>query len=335
MGPGDGGGKRAEPPPGRPFLPPPDIFVLPPRGALPLSRGAKERRLERVDHYDRRAELTGYETLTPTGTVRLSFKVVDDHPFEFRPGYFVGIQAEVPGEGLRRSPYCIVSPPDTDRTFQLLVRLVAAGPLSRYLAGLSVGDTIRFRGPSGRSMLPKEADTELVLLATGVGIGPFLCLVEHLLSQGFDRPIRLYWGLRLVDDVCLLDVLDDLAGREGDFGYQISLSQPPPDWSGLRGRLTETVPPLLGTLGDKHFYLVGNGAMIEEVHSALSDLGVDKQLIYHETYFNVRYRPEPEEVARIRGRFVATDLFTPHAHQEAGLFIPEKPISGRPRRVRR
>ncbi len=323
---------RPEPPPGRPYLPPPDIFVVPPAAVLPLSRGARERRLERSDRYDRRARLTSYEALTRTGTVRLSFEVVDDHPFGFQPGYFVGIRTEVEGMGLRRSPYCIISPPDGSRTFKLLVRLVPDGPVSCHLAALSPGDEITFRGPSGRSMVPKEDGTALELLATGVGIGPLLALSSQLLSEGFDRPIRLWWGLRLVDDICLIDELEALA-RHPSFSYHISLSQPQ-GWTGLRGRLTETMPPLLSTLGGRHYYLVGNGAMIEEMHAALSDLGVDKQLIHTETYFNVRYRPQAQALAALRDRFVARDLFTPHAHREAGLFIPEKPLLERSRRRR-
>lgn len=139
-------------------------------------------------------------------------------------------------------------------------------------------------------MAPKEEGTELVFLATGVGIGPLLGLTEHLISEGFDRPIRFYWGLRLLEDVCLLEELDDLARRYPGFGYQISLSRPPPGWTGLRGRVTESVPALLSSLGNKHFYLVGNGAMIEELHAALSDLGVDQQLIYTR---DVLQRPVP------------------------------------------
>ncbi len=322
---------RPEPPPGRPYLPPPDILVVPPKPGYPLTRSAPERRLQRSDRYDRRARLTAYAPLTSTGTVRLTFEVVDEHPFSYRPGYFVGIRTDIPEVGPRRSPYCILSPPDASRTFQLLVRLVPEGPVSIYLSDLSAGDEITFRGPSGRSMIPKEEGTELVLMATGVGVGPLLGLSRHLLASGFDRPIKLYWGLRLADDICLQEELDELAAHPG-FSYEITLSQPPRGWRGLRGRITESVPPLLSTLGDKHFYLVGNGAMIEEMHSAMSDLGVDKLLIYTETYFNVKYRPDPRALAQLRERFVAHDLFTPHAHQEAGLFIPERPVRQRSRK---
>jgi ferredoxin-NADP reductase len=321
--------------PQRPHRTSDSIEITPPAG--PLARGTPDRKLRRVDRYDRRARVTAYETLTPTGTVRISFEVVDDRPFEFKPGQFVGIQADVPGYGVRKTPYCITSPPNDERTFRLLIRLVPEGPLSYYLGSLRVGDVIAFRGPTGRSMLPKEDDTELILLATGVGIGPFLALAHHLLPKGFDRPLRVFWGLRLVEDICLLDELDDLAAAYPTFSYQISLSQPPHTWNGLRGRLTHTVPTLLDSLGGKHFYLVGNGAMIEEIASALSDLGVDKRLVYEEYYFNVKYRPDPQVVAAIRERFLAHDLASPmtlraeiesKARQWEGTRMPS-PRSGR------
>ncbi len=301
----------------------------PPTGPIPLSRGAAERALRRVDHYPRHAEVTGIHRLTPTGTVALDFRVVDDQPFLFRPGHFVGIQAEVDGIGLRRSPYCIASPPNEERRFRLLVREVTEAPMSYYLTGLDLGDIINFRGPSGRSMIPRDGDEDLVFLATGVGIGPLLALVEHFHREGVEKKITLYWGLRLTTDICLGDELDDLVSRYPSFSYHVSLSQPPPGWDALRGRLTESVPPLLATLGGKRFYLVGNGAMINEVVFALSDLGVDRTLVHEEVYFNVRHRPDPQTLAEIRSRFVATDLFSPHSHQEAGLLYPENPISRR------
>ncbi len=294
---------------------------------LPLSRGAPERKLRRVDRYDRRAQVTAVETLTSTGTVRITFAVIDEEPFTFSPGHFVGIRASQATN--RRSPYCISSPPDGERSFRLLVRLVAEGPVSVYLCGLEVGDTIAFRGPSGRSMVPNDDGTELVLLATGVGVGPFLSLLQSVLPQGFASPVRLFWGLRQVEDLCLIDELDHLAGRHDNFSYQVTLSRPPDNWAGLHGRLTASVPPLLATLGAKHYFLVGNGAMINELFTALSDLGVDEQLTHKEAYFNVRYRAEECELAAIRDRFVASDLFSPYRHQQAGLFLPERPVSRR------
>lgn len=307
---------------------PADIEINPPAGPIPVSRGAKERKLGRTDRYDRRARLLSYEDLTPTGTVRMTFQVVDDDPFTYNPGQFIGIRHDVPEKGLSRTPYCLVSPPNDEKTFQLLVRMVPQGPLSIYLGSLHIGDVIAFRGPSGRSMVPKKEYEELVLLATGVGIGPFLFLMRRLTAEGSEQPVRLFWGLRLTDDICLVDELDELTKANPHFSYQLSLSQPPPTWTGLRGRITESVPPLIPKLGGKRFYLVGNGIMTEEMTSALSDLGVDREFIYQEPFFNTRHKADPRVVAAIRERFVGRDLFSSFIDGGALLRV-EKPVGTR------
>lgn len=315
-------------PPGYRYIPGRDIDILPPQGEFPLSRGAPERKLARVNRYDRRATLVDRQ-LVGQGTLALTFQATDAQPFHFLPGYFIAIQADDENLEKRRSPYCITSPPKVDRSFRLLIRVVNKCGLSSFLAALAVGDVINFRGPSGRSMVPKDDAADLVLLATGVGIGPFLSLCPHLLGQGFERSVTLYWGLRHLDDLCLIDELSALAATYGNFSFAVSLSQPPPGWDGLCGRLTESVPGLLDRLGGRRYYLVGNGAMIEELSTVLSDLGVDQRDFYQEAYFNIRHTSDPARLAEIRSRFVATDLFSPFVHLEAGRFMPESPLARR------
>ena len=278
--------------------------------------------------YRRLARVLSVDPLTTTGTFRVSLEVTDGEPFRFDPGQFVGVEAEFAGRGFRRSPYCILSDPSEAPRFDLLVRAVSDGPLSLHLARLRPGDDVVFRGPTGRSMVPRHADRELVLMATGTGVAPLLSLARHLLATGYPHRVSLWWGLRLVEDICLLDQLDDLVATFPQFSYEITLTQPPPDWTGLRGRITETVPPKLTTLGGKRFYLVGNGAMIEEMTLALSDLGVDRTFIYQEAFFNARHKPDPRSLEETRSRFVAHDLFSPGVDEDYALLRPERPLTG-------
>ena len=282
--------------------------------------GSAEGKWFASSRYRRRARVTSVTPLTATGTVRVGFEVVDGEPFHFEPGQFVGIEAHFEGLGYRRSPYCILSAPSPDPVFDLLVRVVPEGPLSQRMAGLQPGDEVAFRGPTGRSMVPRDDHRDLVLLATGTGVAPFCSLARHLLESGYPRSIVLWWGLRLPGDVCLTEELDELAAAHANFHYEITLSQPSPGWAGLRGRLGESVPPLLPTLGAKRFYLVGNGAMLEEMALALSDLGVDQKYIYKEAFFNAHHEPEQAVVADIRERFVATDLYSAYANRRGTAF---------------
>lgn len=278
--------------------------------------------------YHRLAEVESVVALTPTGTVRIAFRVVDDEPFDHLPGQFVGVQLGIDGVGYARSPYCILSPPSDDRRFELLVRVVRTGPVSRYLGSCRPGEQVTFRAPTGRSMLPKDDERDLVLMGTGVGISPLYALSSFLLERGFERDVTLFWGLRRADDVCLTEELDGLTARYPNFSYDITLSQPPAGWPGLRGRITESVPPLLEKLGGTRYYLSGNGAMCEEMATALSDLGVADGLLYLEHYFNQKHVPDRAVLDGIRARFVASDLFSPVAHQaaHAGLFHLDAPL---------
>ncbi len=305
-------------------LKPGNFQGTPPRGR---SHEAEQAALNAIDdrwfgtsRFKRLARVTGVEQLTPTRTYRIGFEVADGEPFEFLPGQFVGIEAQFEGRGFRRSPYCILSDPSAAPRFDLLVRAVPEGPLSLYLAALHEGDQVVFRGPTGRSMVPRFDDRELVFLATGTGIAPLLSLARHLLAAEYPHPISLWWGLRQPEDICLTDDLDALAAAYDGFRYGITLSQPPAGWTGLSGRLGESVPPLLATLGGKRFYLVGNGAMLEEMAMALSDLGVVQQFIYKEPYFDPIHEPDRDVVAAIRERFVATDLFSAYAARRGSDF---------------
>jgi CDP-4-dehydro-6-deoxyglucose reductase/ferredoxin-NAD(P)+ reductase (naphthalene dioxygenase ferredoxin-specific) len=282
--------------------------------------GAAEGRWFESARYRRRARVTSVAALTSTGTVKVGFEVVDGAPFHFDPGQFVGIEAHFEGLGYRRSPYCILSAPTNEPVFELLIRVVPQGPLSQRLASLRPGDEVAFRGPTGRSMVPPDDDRALELFATGTGVAPFCSLARHLLAGGYAQPIRLWWGLRLAEDICLTDELDALASAHRNFSYHITLSQPGAAWTGLRGRIGDSVPPQLATLGGRRYYLAGNGAMLEEMALALSDIGVDHRYIYKEPFFNGTHEADPQVIAEIRERFVADDLFSAYANRRGTGF---------------
>jgi NAD(P)H-flavin reductase len=252
------------------------------------------------------------ETLTSTGTVLLTFQVIDGHSLAFVPGQFVTIVVTEPPESpdsLRdpdapQSPYAICTAPTGTPTFGVLLRVVPDGPVATFLSSRRTGDVVAFRGPLGRSMVPPDRTRDLALWATGVGVGPFLGLVEHLGRHGFDRRIQLAWGLRHTDDVCLLDELDRLTRAYPLFSYDVSLSAPDATWTGRRGRITEWAPMLIDDIDRFRFYLCGNGAMVEEMAAALSEVGVTSDRVYGEPYFKRYHRPDSGTVHRIAERFL-------------------------------
>jgi len=87
--------------------------------------------MNKSSRYERRAGVSMAEKLTTTGTVRISFQVIDRQPFSFTPRNFVGIDCALPALGYR---LYIFSPPNKERTFQYLIRVAPEGLVSNFLA---------------------------------------------------------------------------------------------------------------------------------------------------------------------------------------------------------
>lgn len=70
--------------------------------------------------------------------------------------------------------------------------------------------------------------------------------------------------------------------------------------------------------------------MAEEIEIALSGMGVDRTFIHQERFFNARHHADLATVDAIVARFVASDLFSPYAEQQAPLlFAIERDVHGR------
>jgi ferredoxin-NADP reductase len=133
-----------------------------------------------------------------------------------------------------------------------------------------------------------RADAEqIVLISTGVGIGPLYGYAGKTLNHGERRPIALLAGFREQSHTCLASDLEALSRLHSNFSWQFTLTRPANSWNGLRGRVTDHLPETIDVekLGTYHFHLVGNGEMVHLVRGALTTSGVSRERVSIETYF--------------------------------------------------
>jgi ferredoxin-NADP reductase len=219
------------------------------------------------------------------------FTLVSDgaEPFElrFRPGQFISVTigTDADNNPILRS-YSVASPPERRGELVLVLRRVEGGVGSAYFDALRPGDTIRFTGPMGFFVNELSHSGDVVYVATGTGIAPFLPMIDEVLRRPEAGKVQLFWGLRSEQDVFYQDELTALATRHPRFSYQVYLSRPH-GFSRLRGRVTGPVLEILPSLRDPTFYLCGNGQMIDEVKEGLIARGVSrKRQIRTEAFFD-------------------------------------------------
>jgi ferredoxin-NADP reductase len=244
------------------------------------------------------------------GSMWITLEAADELPACYEPGHVIGLSLAIDHGHLRRA-YTISHAEPHRRRFSLLYRIISNGRMSPRLAALPREATVFFRG---RFHTPiqhevRSSAERIVLMATGVGVGPISGYAKKALAEGETRPMSLYAGFREPSDICLAAELESLARAHANFEWHYTLTHPPTEWRGLTGRLTERVPD--GIAPDRlhayHVHLVGNGEMVHLVRQALYRAGMPMERVTIETYFNHHAEPLQENIEGLARRLSARD----------------------------
>jgi ferredoxin-NADP reductase len=232
---------------------------------------------------------------TPT-TKTFRFERVDGPIPPFRPGQYVNLFVDVDGV-LTSRPYSISSSPlqatETEgghNTLDLTVRDKPGGFVAPYLLNeIEIGDELETTGPAGSFYHEPLIDgDDLVFLAGGSGITPFMSILRRTLASGTASSplqIHLLYGCRVPEDVIFGDELAELASSHPNLDYTLVISEPPPGYEGLSGFLSANlVADQIGDVQGKTFYICGPNLMYDFCLSSLTELGVPRHRIKRELY---------------------------------------------------
>ncbi len=233
-----------------------------------------------------RMQLRVTEIIKETATAKtFRFVRVDGDMPPFRAGQYVNCFVAV--DGVRTSrPYSISSAPGADR-MDLTVRKVLKGFVAAHLLeAVQIGDSFETTGPAGALYHEPLIDgKELVLIAGGSGITPFMSILRAQAAKGWPLRIWLIYGSRVPGDVIFHKELTSLAKGNKRFTYAPVISEPPQSYRGKKGFITtKTIKTVVGEVAGKTFYMCGPNAMYDFVAPHLEKLGVPGHKINRELY---------------------------------------------------
>ncbi|MCM2562832.1 2Fe-2S iron-sulfur cluster-binding protein [Lutimaribacter sp. EGI FJ00015] len=205
--------------------------------------------------------------------------------FDWKPGQYLTLRADVRGEDARRS-YSIASLPG--QPLCVGVKKVEGGLFSPFCQDLKPGDSIAVMPPEGRFVT--HGENNLVLIAAGSGITPMVSIAGEALARG--ARVTLVYGNRNFESIMFRDQLDALKDRYVDrFTLIHVLSREPQDVDLLNGRITGEKIAALGRAGAIDLdgadgvFLCGPGDMIDDVTATLEGQGVPRERIHFERFY--------------------------------------------------
>jgi len=222
---------------------------------------------------------------------------------KYQAGQFLTILLTINGEKVRRS-YSMSSSPHTDTAPAVTVKRVQGGLVSNWLLdNVKEGDFLEVLEPMGHfQVLPDARNARsIVLIGAGSGITPLISIAKSVLKVEADSRVILLYGNRQEDSIIFKQQLEELQRVYGErFVLHYALSQPTGEWTGLKGRLTQTnildILEGVGGLGGPsvEFFLCGPDGLMETTKETLMNWGIVEEKIHRESFATATTHPVHE-----------------------------------------
>jgi propane monooxygenase reductase subunit len=213
-----------------------------------------------------------------TGDIRrLHLTVLDDEPFEFKPGQYVDIR--IPGDEEHHRSFSMANTNAGELEF--MIKLYPGGRFSGLLADGAVkpGDELEVTGPYGVFTLRASSPRRLLFIGGGAGMAPILSLLRSLSETGSEREAIYYYGARTEADLFHLEELSALPST-----FVPALSEDSNGWEGECGLITDVVDRLEGDVTEVDAYVCGPPPMVEAAVALLERRGVPEAHIYFDKF---------------------------------------------------
>ena len=219
--------------------------------------------------------------------------------------------------GWMRGPYTVSR--STSNSLDILIKVV--GEKSKRFSTAKPGTPLQFGGKFKVPILEGvsvEATERVVMISTGVGVGPCIGAIEKALegaggdgesSSSSFPPIDLIASYRTKDEIIYKDHLDKLQQDHSDkFAWKSVVTSEQGRLSSSEDNLKAITETTFNDADIKstHYHLIGNGQLVSEFKAGLEKAGVPEDKVTVEMYFNHKAEVRGDVVDRIAAAVMET-----------------------------
>lgn len=228
---------------------------------------------------------------TGNNVVIVTLVPVQGTVFDFEPGQFAMLRLYENGKPWRQKAYSMASSPHTNDHIQFGIKV--EGEFTQHVEKLKTGDSLDVIGPYGVFTLRPDMN-EIVFLAGGIGITPFLSILRYETEMRSSRKLTLLYANRTKDDIAFFDELLALAEQNRNLTLMFAVEAgPKPSYTECcEGRITvEVMKQYCPTFVGKQFFLCGPPPFMDAMLVCLTEQGVGRDMIKMEKFGSGREKP--------------------------------------------
>jgi len=215
--------------------------------------------------------------------------------FHYKPGQFIGIEAEIDGELVKRT-YSISSSPSRPLLLDITVKRVPGGAMSNWLPeNVAPGQRMRIRPPGGKFSVLENPCEKALFLAAGSGITPLMSMLRWVADVQAPIDITFLNSVRSTEDIIFAQELESIARANRNIRVTVAITEPSDfagGWLGIDGRLDKgKLTALVPDIEERDAFLCGPKPFSDAIIAALGELGLTKDRIHSESFGG---RPRPK-----------------------------------------
>jgi len=177
--------------------------------------------------------------------------------------------------GKEQHPFSIASAPEGD---SLVLGIKVLGDYTLTMKDLKVSDTATIWGPYGNFYEKSMSKSDLVWIAGGIGITPFMSMLPSFVNSGSGKKVDLFYCVTDKNEMVFEDEIRNMIGQREEVRYWEFCSND-------RGRITaKAVVESVGSLENKKIMLCGPVPMMESLAKQFKELGVKNRNIIFEDF---------------------------------------------------
>jgi len=222
--------------------------------------------------------------------------------YEFKPGQYLTLKADINGESVRRA-YSISAAPSEDY-LSVGIKKVKGGIFSTFaVEKLNEGDHLDVMTPLGTFFwTPNSNIQNIALLAAGSGITPMMSIAKSVLNSNDTSKVLLIFGNKTVEEVMYRNELLALQEQYPDrflLEWVYSRANVPRTQFGRidKGIINHFFKNTYSHLSFDDYFVCGPEDMINTSLSTLEALGVDEDRIHFERFVSNTPKTESAPIA--------------------------------------